>query len=619
VPKNLLESVKQASYLKFSSILLIICLGILAYSNSFFCSFHFDDAPSIVNNPAIKNLYHLKDIWNFWPCRFICYLSIAFNYHLNGLHEWGYHFFNLTVHLLSAFLVWWLTLLTLSTPLMRGNKINRHRDRIALFAALIFVSHPLQTEAVTYIVQRAASMATMFYLASLCLYIKFRTLQGSVKRPNCFDFLRLVSKGFSNAFWVVGKFVSLRGGRSPTKQSFSMQNFYYTCSLISAILAMFCKEIAITLPIMILLYEYCFLKNNDKLNWRIIFPFLCALMIIPLTMGLTHSVNFQEMHRMADRSAQISTGHYFLTQCRVIVTYIRLLFWPINQNLDYDYPVYKSLFQWPVLTSILFLLSILAGARFIFSKYRLIAFSIFWFFLTLLPESSLIPIKDVIFEHRLYLPLVGFSLFFVSSTYYFLENKSLKFWLIILSMTIACFSILTYQRNKVWANEFTLWNDIVQKSPHKARGYNNRGFEYYHQGDYTQAILDYDQAITLDPKYADAYNNRGIYFMHQSNPTQAIADFDQAIKENPKDFQAYYNRGMIYHNLGQLSQAIKDYSKAIELNPNTMQAYNNRAVAYYQLKQYAKAWQDVHKTQELGAPVNPDFINLLKMASRMAS
>ena len=167
----------------------------------------------------------------------------------------GYHVFNLAVHLFTAILVWWLVLLTLSTPAMKENKITQHADLVALLSGLVFVSHPLQTEAVTYIVQRTASMATLFYLASLCLYVKSRLLQdtGVIERS---DFQKSVIARSDFQKSVIAR-------SEATKQSFnkdflSMQKIYYIFSLIAAILAMFTKETAITLPLMILLYEFSF-------------------------------------------------------------------------------------------------------------------------------------------------------------------------------------------------------------------------------------------------------------------------------------------------------------------------------------------------------------------------
>jgi protein O-mannosyl-transferase len=167
----------KPSHLKPLIIIAICCLGIAIYSNTFNSSFHLDDYDSITDNPAIKNIRAPLNIWGFWPTRFITYLSLALNYHLHKLDVFGYHLFNLAVHLGSSILVWWLMLLTFSTPALKGQKIARHAKMISFFAGLLFVSHPLQTQAVTYIVQRAVSMAALFYLASLSLYVKSRLLE----------------------------------------------------------------------------------------------------------------------------------------------------------------------------------------------------------------------------------------------------------------------------------------------------------------------------------------------------------------------------------------------------------------------------------------------------------
>jgi hypothetical protein len=176
---------------------------------------------------------------------------------------------NLIIHLFTAILVWWLTLLTFSTPAIKKESISRHANVLALFAGLIFVSHPLQTEAVTYIVQRAACMAALFYLLSLCLYVKSRLLQNAV---------------------------------IPAKAGIQNKNdtiyFYYISSLLTAILAMFTKENAISLPLMILLYEFSFLKTTRDINWRHLIPFFLTLLVIPLTALLTElwTARLQHIH-----------------------------------------------------------------------------------------------------------------------------------------------------------------------------------------------------------------------------------------------------------------------------------------------------------------------------------
>ncbi len=610
-------------YLKLLSILLITGLGIVVYSNSFFCSFHFDDDFFIVYNPAIRNIYNFQRIWGYWYSRFFTFLSFAFNYHLNGLNVFGYHLFNFLVHLVSAILVWWLTLLTISTPAMNdqligkeGNKITQHANLIALLAGLVFVSHPIQIEAVTNIWQRAASMAAMFYLASVCLYVKSRCM----------------------------------GGQAGVCMGVPTNRLYCILSLIIAIVAMFTKENAVTLPLIILFYERTFLNIKGRLDWKHISPFLFILIIIPLTLLLSGSETFQNHHGdLRIPGGVITPLHYFLTEFRVMLTYIRLVFLPINQNLDYDYPIYKNIFELPVLISFLFLITIFYFTKLSFFKYRLVSFFIFWFFLTLTIPESFFTMKDVIFEYRLYLPLVGYSIFLVGGAYYLIGKNNIKMMVIILSLLIACNSVLTYQRNKVWENDITLWNDVVQKSPYKARPYVNRGLAYAKQGNLFQAILDFNKGVRIEPNFIIAYYYRGLCYYKQGKLTQAISDFTKAIEMKPDYSQAYYSRGGCYDKQNNFPRATFDYSKAIEINPQYAEAYNNRAaiygehgkliqaisdftkaieitpnnasiflnrgVVYYQLKKFDRALKDVYKAEELGAVVNPKFISVIKQVS----
>ena len=556
-------------------IIVISCLGGIVYSNTLFCSFHFDDNLYIVDNLLIKNVHFLQNIWNYYPCRFVTFLTFAFDYHSHQLHVLGYHLFNITVHLISAILVWWLTLLTFSTPAMKeafaDKETGNIADSIALFAGLIFVSHPVQTEAVTYICQRAASLATLFYLLSLCLYVKS----------------------------------GLARDRS--------EGAFYSGSWMIALAAMFTKETAITLPLMILLYEFSFFKTERRLNWKRISPFLLTLMIIPLTMVLTRSKFFQEIQHISQGPGGIPPTHYFLTQFRVIVTYIRLAFLPFNQNLDYDYPVFSGLFELPVFMSVLFIISILLFAKRMFLKYRLVVFSIFWYFITLLPESSFLSERDVVFEHRLYLPLVGYSIFLATGLYYLSQRTGLKTMVIILMMIISCYSILTYQRNKVWKDEISLWSNTVDRSPNKARPYNNLGYAFYQHGDITQAIFNFNKAIALYPDYADAYDNLGWTYYNQGNLSRAFDDYNKAIELNPRFAKAYNNRGLLYYKQGRFSQAMADYNEAIAMDPDFAEPYNNRAIVFYDQGRFIQAMADYNKAISM----DPDFLKAYNNRARM--
>lgn len=164
----------KTNYFNILAVALLIIIGSAAYSNTFHSSFQFDDEWNIANNPDIRNLSDLRAIFNFMPTRFITDLSLAANYHFGRNNVLGYHIFNLLVHLCAAIMVWWLIVLTLQTPALRDKKISGHSGIIAFFTALIFVSHPVQTQGVTYIIQRAASLAALFYISALAFYVKSR-------------------------------------------------------------------------------------------------------------------------------------------------------------------------------------------------------------------------------------------------------------------------------------------------------------------------------------------------------------------------------------------------------------------------------------------------------------
>ncbi len=310
----------------------------------------------------------------------------------------------------------------------------------------------------------------------------------------------------------------------------------------------------------------------------------------------------------------MSRKEYMLTQMNVMRTYLRLLILPVNQNVDYDYPRSKSLQEPKTFFSFLLLVAIFSYAMVVFKRQPLMGFGIFWFFLTLSVES-LVTTTDVINEHRLYLPMVGYSIFLITTSFHALGIKDLRRMMIPLLLIITCYSVLTYRRNFIWKDELTLWGDAVRKSPEKARVYSSRGIAYHMAGDFDKALLDYTKAIALSPNrmetahtnrgtiyffrgnieeaiseytkamainshYKEAFYNRGLAYSKKGDFLKAISDYTQAITIDPSDAQYYYNRGNAFFHLGDLDQAIIDYDKAIEIRPNFRGAYHNRGIAF---------------------------------------
>jgi tetratricopeptide (TPR) repeat protein len=547
-----------------SLVLVIFIAGIIAYANSFDCSFHFDDK-HFLDSRILERLATISDWIGLFPTRPMGILTFAANYKIHKLDLWGYHLVNLMIHLINAFFVWWLTWITLSTPVMREASISRHRTIICFLTGLLFVTHPLATQSVTYIAQRFASLATLFYLLCLILFIQGRLWRGS-----------------KNAALL-----------------------FFGGSVVSAVCGILTKEIVFTLPFAVVLYDSCFIKASPwKLEVKdkslIVSSIMLTAFIVFFLINFSLNI-FDTVQPIQGYSFSISMKEYFLTQFRVILTYIRLFILPYNQNLDYDYSLSTSFFQIKTFFSFLVLLGILLSAVLLFKKYRLISFGILWFFLTISVESSIIPIsQNVIFEHRTYLPSFGFFLALTGAFYYFFREKYLKIALIILLMIAAVNTVLTYQRNKVWKTEYTLWYDCVKKSPNKARTYNNFGLALDNEGKTEEAIYYYNKAILIAPYYELAYNNRGYTYLKIDQNQLAIKDFDKAISLKEDYADAYNNRGNAHVKLGHYQNAFEDFNKAISLKEDYADAYNNRAIIYFTQDKKEIGCSDAQKACGLG-------------------
>ena len=305
-------------------------LGLLIYSHTFKVSFLWDDWTVIVSNDAIKKWWDFQAIWGAFNTRFVLGVTLALNYAIGKLDVTGYHVFNVVFHVFSSALVYFLVRLTFQTPAMRMGPSARFSDLAALFSALLFLVHPVQTTAVNYIWQRAAVLATFFYLGAVVFYVKARL---TARKP------------------------------------------YYAAAFFATVLGMFTKETTATIPIMLTIYEVLFfgpIKKETKLRFLTLLPFLLTLLIIPVTFMRSSAVTMDLMRPDAVRSQKLDKQaspaenlditrwvgeetmprkEYYLTQLHVVRTYLRLLFFPVNQNLDYDYPISHRFADLPTLLS----------------------------------------------------------------------------------------------------------------------------------------------------------------------------------------------------------------------------------------------------------------------------
>ena len=556
------------SSLALKGLAAILILGFIIYANSFESSFHLDDINNIRDNQAIRSLSSIKAMWQFSQTRVLALYTFAWNYHYGQLNVWGYHLFNLFIHLINAILVYWLTFLIFSTPVLKDKFLQNDKTILSLAVAFLFVSHPLATQSVTYIVQRMTSMSAMFYFLGLILYLLSR-------------------------FTDKGKAIKTR--------------LLIGCG-IAALLAILTKENAFTFPFAIVMLEIFFLQSGQNVisfkdkRVLVIGAALVALIALGFYSYSDYLLNPQSVDKnLKDKG--ITSIHYLFTQFSVILKYIQLLFVPVNQVFDYNYKLVTSFLDPRAWISFTALLGLFALAIVTFKKHRIISFGIFWFFLTLAIESSIIPIPDLIFEHRTYLPSFGFFLVFVYVVY-LLTWKNLKtIGLSFLALVIVVNSVLTYMRNNVWKDEITLSTDSIKKSPGKARPYNNRGDALVDLKKFEEAYNDFNKAVELDPKDFMAYYNRGNLYEKQKKYDLAIADYNSSISNQPDFDKAFNNRGSMYKAINRLDEALADYDKAISLNPGYHMAYNNRGTVFILQQQYQRAIEDLDQAIAL----RPDF------------
>ncbi len=451
--------------------LLIIIVTTIAYWNSFDVPFQFDDHHVIRDNPGIRDLSDLNRVFNSFPNRPVAQLTFALNYHFHELDVWGYHLVNLIIHIINALLVFWLVLQILHR-LKEKNSIQL-KDPEILFVAfatgLLFAVHPIQTQAVTYIVQRMASLASLFYLLAV----------------NCF----------------------LKGRSSIQKRKFAW--IWFVLSGLSGLLGLFTKQIVFTFPLMILMLEWIlyddigsFLKKHKKKAFLTGIIFLLFLLILPLVYKLDFSGIFKTIPPQQGHTYTLTPYNYFLTQLRVHITYLRLIFLPINQHLDYDYPISESLFEWKVILSGLFLLTLFILAVRYRKKYPVFSIGILWYFIASAVESTIIPIPNVIFEHRLYLPSLGIIFITIIILSYSKYNTPS-----VLIIILAALILMTNYRNDLWKSPKSLWENSYLLADNKTRTNMNYGNTLFRNNEFLEAYFMYENANNINNNFNILHNN----------------------------------------------------------------------------------------------------------------
>lgn len=461
-------------------------------------------------------------------------ISLALNYFFSQEETRGYHAVNMLIHLLTGISLFYFLKTTLSLPLLSSEKQDNPTG-LAFSAALLWLVNPLQTQAVSYIVQRMSSMAALFFVLSLLLYARGRLADGA---------RRLL--------------------------------FFAGCAG-AGILALGSKPNAAALPFFIMGYEWFFFTRSgpgSRGKFRAIF-LLAAVLAVVVIFGYLGSHPLDAILGTY-RERDFSLVERLLTQPRVILLYATLFFlpYPSRLNLDHDIGVSSSLVE-PMATALALAIIVLAAVVVISTARRrpLAAFTLLWFFGNLVIESSVIGI-EIVFEHRAYLPtmLLGLPLVLMVSRLF--PNRRLLQG-ILLAMVTVILATWCFERNRLWADDIALWGDSAAKSPGKVRTLMNYGIVLGDRGRSAEAIVQYEAALRLQPDYWEVYYNFANALRDQGDTLAAIGYYNMALQANPHDNKALLNLGVALEDLSMFEAARLNYQRLLAQDPENSMAHNN--------------------------------------------
>jgi Flp pilus assembly protein TadD len=519
---------------------LLVLAALAAYHNSFSGPFIFDDELWITKNPTIRHL------WPIWPVlspppglifqgRPVLNLSLAINYALSGTGVWGYHALNLAIHITAGLALFGIVRRTLRRPVMRERFPTG--AGLAFAVAAIWMLHPLQTESVTYVIQRAESLMGMFYLLTVYCFV--------------------------------------RGTDSPAS------GIWYVLSITACLCGMATKEVMVSVPLIVMLYDRTFVAGSFREAWRQRWRVHLGLAGTWLELGYL-------MSGIGGRGAGFGLGitgwTYALTECPVVVRYLWLAIWPHPLTLDYGGDVVKSVAE--AAPYALILVVLVAGTVIALWRWPIWGFAGAWVFGILAATSSFVPVAfQPMAEHRMYLPLAAVVAMMVLGIYAGLGRRSVVVYLAL----VIGFGLLTACRNEDYRSELAIWSDTVAKRPRNPRAQYYLGMTLAGTGRLEEALGHFQEATRLKVDYAEAYNNIGTCLILLNRSAEAVGPYEQALVYKTEYPEADFNLGIAMFNLGRFDEAVQHYQEAVRLQPDYVDARLNLAVAWEKVGRTAEA------------------------------
>jgi len=561
--------------MKKYEIFFLFCISIFTffiYANALHGEFIMDDYGNINGNftliKAFDSLESFKNV--IFSNRPVAMLSFALNFYFHKFDTFGYHIVNLAVHLLSGIFLFLFLKKTFLISFQEPD--NRNHSLIAMAATAIWLVHPIQTQAVSYMVQRMTSMSAMFYILSMLFYIQARLAQGSWKKKLCF-----------------------------------------AGCIFSGLLALGSKEIAATLPFFILLYEWYFFQDfNFKWLKKVLFISLAimipvALFAVIYLKPLLYSKFFEIGYSRYD----FNMVERLLTESRVIIYYLSLILFPhpSRLNLNYDFAISRSvIFPSTTPFAIAFLVLILCAGILLARRNKIWSFAILWYLGNLAIESSFIPL-ELVYEHRNYLPTMLLFLIPASLLVNFCQAKYLKFISIALVLVL---SFWTYERNEYWKTGVGMYEDVVKKSPHSPVALSVYGETLERAGKMDEAIVWLNKSLELQPNNFYTHFALGRVCFDKEQYAEALPHLEISMK-NPYSSTKYANcllLGLCYSELGDTIKANHYFEKAEKIGMSNFSIAEYIARKEMMLGQIDKAFKLIINTLAI-YPDNEKLYNLL--------
>jgi tetratricopeptide (TPR) repeat protein len=482
----------------------------LAYVNSFFGVFMFDDLAALVRPPGLRDF--ATAISN--TSRLLVGLTFLANWKLGGLRVADYHLVNMVIHIAAGMFLFGIVRRTLMLPII-PDRYKSSASQLGFVIAAIWLVHPLQTESVTYISQRSESLMGLLYFATL------------------YCFVAGVQSG-ENSRW-------------------------YTASIVACAAGMAVKPVMITAPLMVLLYDRCLLSGgimNALRTRRSVYLGLAATWLVPAALLLAVVNALKVMGYSSGLPSSRLT--YLLTEQGVVLHYLKLVFWPYHLCLDYGWPaaltVREALLPGAVIAILL--------AVTLWACYRRhpVGFCGLWFFVIIAPSSTILPIDDFAAEHRLYLPLAGIVAAVVVAAYELLRKWTRPWLPVVLACSlVVVLGVATHQRNKDYYSEEAMWRSVVETSPANLRARNDYAVTLSQAGKVREALAQYEAVLDqIPPKTRLALDSRKVRMIGTVMPNSYEYNY----------FRAHSNMGLLFQKeLGRNAEAVGHYAAALSVIP----------------------------------------------------